>query len=142
MDKKEDFPNPTIDDANRFWQLFSVRHPNIFSQFTSTPFIDGSILAFRPKTMDDNDFRIYERYLKRWLADNGFMPLQIDEIYVSLNDGENKGVRIIDTSTIIRITGIDANLTAVEIKEPDMDKPITIHIKQFVEDLRKNVYIF
>lgn len=76
------------------------------------------------------------------MANNGFWHKQIDEIYVSLNDDKNKGVRAIDTSTIIDIKGIDDKISSISIKENDMEQPITIYVKEFVEDLRKNVYIF
>ncbi|MEP7163855.1 MAG: hypothetical protein ABI741_04125 [Ferruginibacter sp.] len=140
--KKEDFPNVTLEDSQRFWEAFATRHPEIYKQFTSTQFINGSIIAFKPKTMDENSFSIYERYLKRWHSDNGFWNKQIDEIYVSLNENKNKDVRAINTDTIIEITGVNDNVSKIVFKEDDMSEPITIFVTEFVEDLKKNVYIF
>lgn len=80
--------------------------------------------------------------MKRWLFNNGFWFKQIDEIYVSLNDGNNMGVRAIDTETIVSIKAVNDKISAIEIKEPDMGSPITILVKENVEDLKKNIYIF
>ena len=142
MTDKKDFPEITLDDANKFWKLFSEKHPDINRQLINKTFVNGDIGAFKPKSLDDNSYRIFERFLKRWMANNGFWHKQIDEIYVSLNDDKNKGVRAIDTSTIIDIKGIDDKISSISIKENDMEQPITIYVKEFVEDLRKNVYIF
>jgi len=138
----DDYPNPTLEDSVKFWELFSAKHPNIFNQFVTRQFINGSIIAFRPKTMNDNDNSIYERFLSRWMSDNGFKPKSIDVIYVSLDDGSNKGVRSIDTETILSINPVNDKLSVIAIKEPDMDNPVIIYVKEPVEDLRKNVYIF
>jgi len=138
----EEYPNPTLEDSHKFWDEFTLRHPELAKQLQSRVFDAGRIAAFQPKTLDDNSYRIYERYLKRWLFNNGFWFKQIDEIYVSLNDGNNMGVRAIDTETIVSIKAVNDKISAIEIKEPDMGSPITILVKENVEDLKKNIYIF
>lgn len=76
------------------------------------------------------------------VAPERFKPKSIDVIYVSLDDGSNKGVRSIDTETILSINPVNDKLSVIAIKEPDMDNPVIIYVKEPVEDLRKNVYIF
>ena len=52
------------------------------------------------------------------------------------------GVRAIDTETIVSIKAVNDKISAIKIKEPDMGSPITILVKENVEDLKKNIYIF
>jgi len=136
-----EYPTPTLTQINEFWDLFTAKHPNIAKHITGTAFSDR-IGVFWDKDIDEGSERIFDRFLNRWMSDNGFADKQMDEIYLSLNDGANNGVRAMDTATIISVKGIDDKLTAIEFKEDDMDKPVTIFVKGFVEDLRKEIYIF
>ena len=137
------YPIPSVDDANRFFDEFGLRHPEINQLLVSKVYFeDGHIGAFQPARMDDELYAIFTRYKNRWLFKNGFSDEQEDLIYVPLNDGDNHGIRAIDTRDIIEIKGISDKLSSIKIKEFDMEEPITIFVKQFVEDLRKNVYIF
>jgi hypothetical protein len=136
MNKKDLTERDSID----FWKAFDSRHPQIGSHLKSRVFINGDIVAFKPKTIDDNSYRIFERYLSRWLSDNNFRDKEIDLIYVSLNEDINKGVRAIDTSTIVSIEQVNNELSRLTMK--DNDKNIEIFIKENAENLKQSVYIF
>jgi hypothetical protein len=138
----EDFPNLTLEDANRFWDDFTERHPDIAAQLPNRSFINGSIVTFQPAKIDSISYTIYERYLKMWLFKNGFWVKPVDEIYVLLNDGDNNGVRAVLTETIISIKPVNENLSAIEIKEDNMEIAVVIYVKENVDFLKRVVYIF
>jgi|GEM_PF-5978459 len=132
----------TLDDVKNFWELFTAKHPLICDQFSGKVFMDNAIVAFQPHVMTDESYEIYNRFLKRWYADNGFMEREPNFVVVALTNEIDKTVRAIDTDKIVSIEGIDGTFSAVTIKEDDIETPVTIVVKEFVEDLRKRVYIF
>lgn len=134
----------TKEDNDNFWAAFDMRHPDISKEFANKDFVDGSIgfTAFQPKTMDNDTFRIFQRYLARWMSDNGFTQPIMDVVYFSLNDGDNKGVRAMDSSSILKIEQADNNLCRVTFKEDGTDKILAIYVKEDLEKLKASAYIF
>lgn len=128
-------------DADKFWNLFIAKHPDIADQFSGKALVNDAIVAFQPKVMTDESYSIYNRFLRRWYADNGYMEAQPDLIYVSLNDDHNKTVMELDTSMIKSIEPANSlSISKVVIEGEGETK--TIFIKMNFEELKKIVYIF
>ena len=133
----------THDDSLKFWDDFMVRHPEIYNPLVGNRlFIDETIGAFQPATMDNDSYEIFNRYLKRWLSDNDFTDPELDLIVVSLNEDKNKGVRAIDTASIIELEPTNDNLTKLTFKEDITENIISIYVKEDYEKLKRSVYIF
>ncbi len=142
MDENKVYPDPTLEDANRFWQEFAKRHPDIERQLQGKFFLDGgSFGAFQPKTLDDVSYNIFTRYLKRWFFTNGFWHKQVDEVYVSLNNDVDKTVRAIDTDDIISIERVD-DITCKMLIKDFGGFTNTLYLKETFEHMNRLVYIF
>lgn len=126
-------------NAIAFFELLAKRHPEIDSQLPSKNLVDNCIVCFKPAKMPTEAYEIYERFLKRWYMDNGFMEAEPDLVFVSTTD--QKGMAL-DTSLIDSITIVDMELTKVVMREKEGDFKNTIIIKENRDDFKKRVYIF
>jgi hypothetical protein len=136
MDKKE----VTTEQFNSFLELFKSKHPEIDMQLPSSrSLINGSIFCNQPAKMPDEMYDIYFRFLRRWYMDNGFIPIEQDLVYVSVDDGK---VMAIDTDLITSINRVSMELTNVSIKEKESDIIKTITIKEDADYFKNRVYIF
>lgn len=128
------------EDFNSFFELFNKRHPEIDAQLPpSRSLINGSIFCNQPARMPDETYDIYDRFLRRWYADNGFAPSQPDLVYVATND--EKAMEI-DTSTITDINGVDIDKARVTIKDKETGMLSDIVILENAGYFRNRVYIF
>lgn len=129
----------TPQDAIDFFTLLENRHPEIDIQLPSKNLVDNSIVCFKPAKMTADTYDIYERFLKRWYMDNGFMEVEPDLVYVATNDQK---AMALDTSLIESIDIVDMQLTRVVIREKEGDFKNTIIIKENRDYFKNRVYIF
>lgn len=135
MDKKRF----TKEDNDNFWAAFDMRHPEI-SKHLNKEFVENSLgfTAFQPKTMDGNTFRIYLRYMERWIGDNGFSEPRKDFVEVTTSEG----VKSVDTSTIEKIDLDDSGKTRIVFKDDGTGNIKAILVHEDLEKLKASVYIF
>jgi hypothetical protein len=127
--------------ADKFWEAFNLRHPDIDMQLPPTRLlINGSIICNQPAKMPNEIYNIYFRFLKRWYMDNGYIEPENDLVYVATND--MKGMAI-DTSKIVSINPVDMETTKVVFDDiNDNNERKTVVIKENVDYFKKRVYIF
>lgn len=136
MEEKEVTP----EQFNLFFELFAARHPEIDAKLPPTrALINGNIYCNQPAKMPDDVYNIYFRFLRRWYMDNGFIPFDVDLVYVSTNAA--KGMAI-DTATIIDINPVTLDTASVTIQEKDSDIKETIIIQESADYFKNRVYIF
>lgn len=63
----------TLADAEHFWEYLDKEHLHISIQLPSKAFVNDVIVSFQPARMKNEDYAEYQRILKQWLTDNGFM---------------------------------------------------------------------
>lgn len=129
----------TVEYANEFWSHIAKNYPDIDRQLSNRALVNEAIISFQPARMSNEDYDTYNRILKQWLANNGFIPSpQPDMIYVATNDSKAMGF---DSINIVSLMAIDDELTEVIIKDEN-DINTNVIIKENIEDFKKRVYIF
>jgi tRNA-binding EMAP/Myf-like protein len=134
----------TLEQFNKFWELFDEKHLDISFQLTAKTLINGSIITFKPAKMHEETYDKYTRFLKRWYMDNGFLDFAPDFVYVATNDNdaEMKAIEI-DTAKILSIEPVEKNdkICKVIIKEDEgINKELII--KESVEYFKNRSDIF
>ena len=64
---------PTVRDAEKFWNSLQKEYPEIHNQLSTFAFINTSIVSFQPARMSNEDYAKYNQILRQWYIDNDFM---------------------------------------------------------------------
>lgn len=143
VNKKDILPDIQVSEekANEFWKLLDARHPDIGNKIRLRQITKGKISFVYPPLLSNDEVSILNRFIVRWYSDNKFRGAEPDFIYVSMGKDETSRGQAIDTSTIISMNQVEENLTDIVIKDFN-DLNITLRVKEPIEWLKKQVYIF
>lgn len=132
------YREPNVNDFNEWCDYLAANYPEIDSQLPKQIFVNGTIGAFQPGKMSDDDYDLYQRILKKWLSEKKIIPPYRDDIAVFLP--ETKSARLIYTDSISNVTPLTGDTCRIEYKDENGEPNFAV-VNESAKAIRKRTLI-
>lgn len=129
----------TYDEYAEWCDFLAKNHPQLNSRLPNQILVNGSITAFPPRTMSDEDYDTYKRILRKWYAGKGIIEDYRDEIRVFLP--EPKVAKVIYVDSIRDISPVTLDSCKIKYQDDDHEETAEITVNESAEEIRKRAYI-